>query len=88
MSDTPALLHQHVSMLPASTIGFTDRGQIAKHKFADIVVFDPKTVGTRADFRQPDLPPTGIEQVFINGGHVVKSGTYDKNAFAGKVLRR
>ena len=31
---------------------------------------------------------TSIEQVFINGAHVVKDGTYDADCRAGTVLRR
>ncbi len=73
--------------LPASAIGLSDRGLLEEGAFADVVVFDPTTIGSSADFANPDRPPVGVEHVFINGTHVVRDGVYDENARAGQVLR-
>jgi len=76
------------TLVPATSMGLRERGTIAEGNCADLVVFDPATVGSTADFANPDRPPTGIEHVFINGVHVVKNGTYDADCRAGAVLRR
>ncbi len=65
-----------------------DRGEIAKGKAADIVVFDPKLISDAP----PDGPipagrPRGIRHVFINGVHVVRGGRYTGGVRAGRILR-
>lgn len=68
--------------------GITDRGEIARGKAADIVVFDPETVSdTPPVGPRPAGRPTGIHHVFINGRHVVKGGVMAGESRAGRVLR-
>jgi dihydroorotase/N-acyl-D-amino-acid deacylase len=43
------------------------RGELREGLFADVVVFDPKTVIDRATFEQPHQYPVGIEYVIVNG---------------------
>src|SRR5262249_46332484 len=45
-------------------------GTLAPGAPADLVVFDPRTVGDRATFAEPTRLPAGIEHVFV-GGHRV-----------------
>ncbi len=76
-----------MSGAPADRLGLRDRGRIREGHRADLVVFDPKTVGCDASFSNPDLPPTGIEQVLLNGRVVVTGGRWNGRS-AGHVLRR
>jgi N-acyl-D-aspartate/D-glutamate deacylase len=43
------------------------RGELREGLFADIVIFDPKTISDRATFEQPHQYPVGIEYVIVNG---------------------
>jgi N-acyl-D-amino-acid deacylase len=52
---------------PAHRFSIRQRGRIEPGYFADVVVFDPATVGSPASFQSPSLPPTGICHVFRNG---------------------
>lgn len=77
-----------MTSLPAKQMGLKDRGTLKKGAFADITIFDPKTVIDRASFGNPYQFAEGIEYVLINGRPVLEDGTYHADAFAGKVLRR
>jgi N-acyl-D-amino-acid deacylase len=59
---------------PARRLGLDDRGRIAPGLAADLVVFDPATVGNRATESDPAARPTGIERVMVNGSWVVIDG--------------
>ncbi len=59
---------------PARRLGLADRGKLAPGLVADLVVFDPATVGNRATEAQPATPPAGIERVMVNGEWVVVDG--------------
>jgi len=72
---------------PAARLGLKDRGRIAPGFWADLVLFDPETVGERATYADPRQTPTGIPWVFINGRAVVQDGEYRPEP-AGRVLRR
>jgi N-acyl-D-amino-acid deacylase len=76
-----------MSGAPADRLGLRDRGRVREGQRADLVVFDPETVGCEASFSNPDLPATGIEQVLVNGRVVVTHGRWNGRA-AGHVLRR
>jgi N-acyl-D-amino-acid deacylase len=52
---------------PASRVHLRDRGRIAVNYAADLVVFDPATVGDRATFEEPFQYPVGITAVVVNG---------------------
>jgi N-acyl-D-amino-acid deacylase len=75
-----------MTSLPAGNIGIRDRGQLAAGYYADIVVFDPATVRDNATFPKPHQYASGIEQVFVNGGHVLKDGQHT-GALPGRVVR-
>jgi N-acyl-D-amino-acid deacylase len=72
--------------LPAQRLGFKDRGFIRKNARADLVVFDPKTVGDQATYQQPHRYPAGIEHVLVNGRFVIKDGQHT-GSLPGRVLR-
>ncbi len=72
---------------PASRFGLTDRGEIRVGAFADLVLFDPRTVEDRATFEAPRQPAAGISQVMVNGRAVWRDGAAT-GARAGRALRR
>jgi N-acyl-D-amino-acid deacylase len=76
-----------MTSLPADQFGFADRGRIAEGKAADLVIFDPDTVGDVATYAAPHAYPTGIAHVIVNGIPVV-SGGKQTEARPGQVLRR
>ena len=53
--------------LPAAQFGFKDRGELRTGSFADLVIFNPKTVLDGATFETPTEPAIGIDRVFVNG---------------------
>jgi N-acyl-D-amino-acid deacylase len=71
----------------AERMGLSDRGRIAANLAADVVVFDPDTVGDQWTPGAGNRPPIGIETVVLNGRVVVEHGRFDRAARAGAVLR-
>jgi N-acyl-D-aspartate/D-glutamate deacylase len=82
---------------PAKLFGIKDRGRIAPGNHADLLLFDPATVGRGPSRRVFDLPAgasrlttpaTGVQGVWVNGQRLVDEQGLRKNApKAGKVLR-
>jgi N-acyl-D-amino-acid deacylase len=72
--------------LPASNVGLKERGLIRKGYFADITIFDPRTVIDRATFEDPNQYPVGINYVIVNGQLEVDNGKRTP-ALAGRPLR-
>ncbi|MDF1722166.1 MAG: amidohydrolase family protein [Minwuia sp.] len=69
---------------PAEVFGITDRGTLAEGRPADIVIFDPETVGSGPIRRVHDFPAgadrlvadaDGIDAVIVNGTLLRQSGT-------------
>jgi N-acyl-D-aspartate/D-glutamate deacylase len=75
-----------MTALPAKVFGFADRGVVRVGAWADLVVFDPATVGDRATYEDPLLAPVGMPFVLVNGVVVVENGQHT-GARPGKVLR-
>ena len=95
-------LEEGVRQLTSSTadcIGLTDRGRLKEGLAADIVVFDPETVGCEPLRRVHDLPAgadrlvadaTGIHSVIVNGTPIrehAKDLVDPDGALPGQVLR-
>src|SRR5438067_8499935 len=72
--------------LPAANVGLKQRGLIREGYFADITIFDPKTVIDRATFEDPNQYPVGIDYVIVNGQIEVDQGKRTP-ALGGRVLR-
>ncbi|MBN1314865.1 MAG: amidohydrolase family protein, partial [Anaerolineales bacterium] len=58
---------RQATSLPAQRFGIRDRGVLKPQAYADILLFNPKTIMNRGDFANPAQPPTGINTVMING---------------------
>jgi N-acyl-D-aspartate/D-glutamate deacylase len=56
-----------MTSLPAQRFGLTQRGTIAEGSWADLVLFDPDTIGDIATFADPIRPARGINAVWVNG---------------------
>jgi len=72
--------------LPAANLKLRDRGLLKKGHYADIVVFDPRTIADKATFDQPHQYAIGVAHVFVNGKQVLKNGEHT-GAFPGRVVR-
>lgn len=73
--------------LPARILGLENRGALREGMVADVVVFDPERVRSRADFVRPHQKAEGFEAVLVNGVLVRNSGTFN-GLRSGRVLRR
>ncbi len=71
----------------AERFGITDRGIIAKDKWADLVIFDYDQIRDNTTFSNLEQRPSGIKHVFINGKEVVKDGRADHAILAGQAVR-
>jgi N-acyl-D-aspartate/D-glutamate deacylase len=76
---------RRMSALPAATLGLRDRGVLRAGFFADVVVFDPATVGDRATFGNPHQLSAGVSEVLVNGKVTISSGTFT-GELAGRAL--
>ena len=65
-----------MTSLPASRLGLLNRGRIAPGFAADIVIFNKNEITDNATFDEPFRYPSGINDVFVNGIHSIKSGKY------------
>src|SRR5687767_3955562 len=71
----------------AEVYGIPDRGTLEVGRFADVIVFDPKTIREEATYVEPEKLSTGMRWVFVNGKAAVADGT-PTGAMAGKALRK
>ena len=75
-----------MSGFPAQRFNIPDRGELAPGKAADLVIFNPDTVGAQSTFENPTLPPTGITHVIVNGQSVITHNE-PTGVLPGQVLR-
>ena len=54
--------------------------------YADVVIFDPKTIQDHATFDAPHQYATGVRDVFVNGVQVLRNGEHT-DARPGRVVR-
>jgi len=83
---------------PAGVLGLAGRGTIAEGHAADLLLFDPKTVGRGPKRRVHDLPagaarlttdPVGVHGVWVNGRQVADDhGLIAHAPLAGELLTR
>ncbi|MFN8601197.1 MAG: amidohydrolase family protein [Candidatus Binatia bacterium] len=81
--------------VPAALFGLRDRGRVAPGTAADLVLFDPATVGSGQIQTRADLPggtermfcdATGVSRVLVNGRDIVVEGK-ETGDTPGRIIR-
>ena len=84
-----------LSFVPATQWGFADRGLIREGMAADLIVFDPATIGPEMPEVAHDLPAgarrlvqraRGLSATVVNGEIVLRDGKHT-GALPGQLLR-
>ena len=75
------------SAMVAETFHLPERGMLKQGYFADVIVFDEKTIADRATYEQPELLAEGIKYVIVNGRLVIDNGKFN-GTLAGQPLRK
>ncbi len=76
-----------MTAMPAQRLGLQERGRIAPGMFADIAVYNPRTVQDNATFADPHRLSSGIEHVLVNG-RLAWTADALTDTMAGRVLRK
>lgn len=76
-----------ITSRPAEKLRLQKRGKLQTGYIADVVVFDPRAVGSRASYENPYLPPEGIDQVIVNGRLAFVGGREQAEGSFGEVLK-
>lgn len=72
---------------PATTLRLAKRGQIKKGFYADICIFDPKTITDQATPSNPTKLSVGVKHVLVNGKWSLKNGKA-ADGRGGQILKR
>lgn len=75
-----------LTTLPATNLKLKKRGALKQGYFADVLIFDPKTITANATFEKPHQYATGMKHVFVNGGHVLNDGEHT-GTFSGRFVK-
>ena len=73
--------------LEARVPAMKQKGRLGVGADADITIFDSGTVLDRSTYREPSLPPVGIQHVIVNGVSVVANGQAVESVTPGKAIR-
>ncbi len=77
---------RRLTSLPAEIMGWQQRGRLAPGAWADVVVFNPKTIADRSTYAAPAAAPDGIHHVLVNGSVVMRDGSHT-GVRPGQLLR-
>lgn len=75
-----------MTSLTARQFGLAGRGILAPGSIADVVVFDPETIGHPGTPLTPSVRPTGVPYVLLAGHIAIDGGEFDGGR-NGRVLR-
>jgi N-acyl-D-aspartate/D-glutamate deacylase len=78
---------QSSSQQVAEVYGIRERGSIRTGYFADVIVFDPKTIREQATYVEPERLSVGMRWVLVNGKAAVEEGK-STGVLAGRGLRK
>jgi N-acyl-D-amino-acid deacylase len=70
----------------ATRLKIRDRGLLHEGYYADVVVFDPRSVTDHATYEEPHQLSTGVEHVLVNGVAVVRDAVHT-GAMPGRAVR-
>lgn len=76
-----------ITLLPAETLGISNRGKIEIGNYADIVCFNYENINDKADYVNPHQYPEGIDFVLVNGEVVIREGEHT-GKLTGMILKR
>ncbi|MHA2305711.1 MAG: N-acyl-D-amino-acid deacylase family protein [Candidatus Hodarchaeales archaeon] len=76
-----------MTSFPAQKLGLSDRGILRRGAWADIVLFNPKTVIDLATYENPHQFPKGVHYVLVNGQIVVDDEEFT-NKLPGVVVKK
>lgn len=76
-----------MTSLNASKIGIVDRGLLRAGMYADVTIFDPRTIIDKSTYTEPFRYSAGIVHVIVNGLPVLDGGR-PTDARPGRALRR
>ena len=74
-----------MSAAVAQRLHIRDRGLLRTGMLADVVIFDPVTVGDRATFADPHQLSVGVQDVWVNGVRVLENGAHT-GATPGRIV--
>ncbi|GAA5199126.1 N-acyl-D-amino-acid deacylase family protein [Microbacterium jejuense] len=77
----------HLAGRTAERFGLAERGVLRPGAAADLAIIDPLTAADAATYDDPRALARGIDDVFVNGVHVLRGGALT-GALAGRGLRR
>lgn len=60
----------------AERLSLRDRGTLRIGAYADVILFDPATVGDRATFEDSHQLSVGVRDMWVNGGRVLRDGLH------------
>ncbi|HEX6315392.1 MAG TPA: amidohydrolase family protein [Gemmatimonadaceae bacterium] len=78
---------QASSQQVAEVYGIRERGALKAGFFADVIVFDPRTIREMATYEQPEALSAGMKWVLVNGQVAVDDGK-PTGTLAGRGLRK
>ncbi|MDE0461077.1 MAG: D-aminoacylase [Caldilineaceae bacterium] len=71
----------------ADRLGLRLRGHLRTGYYADVVLFDPRTISDRATFADSHQLSVGVQDVWVNGERVLRNGEHT-GAVPGRFVRR
>ena len=76
-----------MTSLPAQTFRLKERGLLREGMYADVTIFDLRTIIDLGTYTNPSQFPVGIEYVIVNGRLVLENGK-QFNVLPGRVLKK
>lgn len=77
------------TILPAKTLGLSNKGRMKEGTDADIVIFDINSIYDLAKFPDvgtPDSKPEGIPYVIVNGKIIIDNNDFVENVMPGRCI--
>ena len=81
-----------MTLMPAARLqarvpAMRTKGRLRVGADADVTVFDPARIIDRSTYREPGLPPVGIQHVIVNGVPVVAMGQLVEGVVPGRAVQ-